>query len=197
MKCVLFRTKIGLIVTKSTILLKLVYKTIFKIGLFLQKEPYNLFMKRTKNGVIALWPNTRVVKCKCYVSQKLDGFKNTSRWYNISLTFKFEFTACMWTSGISNAILKTHFMHSCIHVFHRLPLVALIQWMMNRVSPIEALNKGLTWQVIFVYETIFKNRSLFAKRALQYHITWQVSLDRWYSCRALFAKRDLFLKIVS
>ena len=27
-----------------------------------------------KNGVIALWPNTRVVKCKYYVSQKQNGF---------------------------------------------------------------------------------------------------------------------------
>jgi len=34
-----------------------------------------------KNGVIALWPNTRVVKCKYYVSQKQNGFNNKIHWY--------------------------------------------------------------------------------------------------------------------
>jgi len=40
-----------------------------------------------KNGVIALWPNMRVVKCKYYVSQKQNGFN--TQWYNILLTFIF------------------------------------------------------------------------------------------------------------
>jgi len=45
------------------------------------------------NGVVALWPNTRVVKCKYYVSQKQNGFNNKIHWYSILLTFVFEFTA--------------------------------------------------------------------------------------------------------
>ena len=45
-----------------------------------------------KNGVIALWPNTRVVNCKYYVSQKRNGFNNKIHWYNILLTFIFKFT---------------------------------------------------------------------------------------------------------
>ena len=46
-----------------------------------------------KNGVIALWPNTRVVKCKYYVSQKQNVFNNKIHWYSIFLTFVFKFTA--------------------------------------------------------------------------------------------------------
>jgi len=46
-----------------------------------------------KNGVIALWPYTRVVKYKYYVSQKQNGFYNKNDWYSMLLTFKFEFTA--------------------------------------------------------------------------------------------------------
>ena len=46
-----------------------------------------------KNGVIALWPNTRVVKCKYYVSQKQNGFNNKIHWYSILLTFIHKFTA--------------------------------------------------------------------------------------------------------
>jgi len=45
-----------------------------------------------KNGVIALWPNTRIVKCKYIVSQKQNGFNNKIHWYSILLTFMFKFT---------------------------------------------------------------------------------------------------------
>ena len=44
-----------------------------------------------KNGLIALWPNTRVVKCKYSVSQKQNGFNNRVHWYNILLTFIYQF----------------------------------------------------------------------------------------------------------
>ena len=50
-------------------------------------------MTPPKNGVIALWPNKRVVKCKYYVSQKQNGFNNKIQWYNILLTLEFKFTA--------------------------------------------------------------------------------------------------------
>jgi len=43
-----------------------------------------------KNGVIALWPNTRVVKCKYYVSQKQNGFNDKIHWYSILLTLVFK-----------------------------------------------------------------------------------------------------------
>jgi len=46
-----------------------------------------------KNGEIAQWPNTRVVKCKYCVSQKQNGFNNKIQWYSILLTFIFKFTA--------------------------------------------------------------------------------------------------------
>ena len=61
-----------------------------------------------KNGVIALWPNTRVVKCKYYVSQNQNGFNNKIHWYGILLTFMSRFTARLqWTkicvlSNLSN-----------------------------------------------------------------------------------------------
>ena len=45
-----------------------------------------IYMYPPKNGLIALWPNTRVVKCKYYVSQKQNGFNNKIQWYNILLT---------------------------------------------------------------------------------------------------------------
>ena len=45
-----------------------------------------------KNGVIALWPNTHVVKCKYYVSQKQNGFINKIHWYSILITFMNKFT---------------------------------------------------------------------------------------------------------
>jgi len=45
-----------------------------------------------KNGEIALGPNTRVVKCKYYVSQKQNGFNNKIQWYSILLTFISKFT---------------------------------------------------------------------------------------------------------
>jgi len=46
-----------------------------------------------KKGVIALWRNTRVVKCKYYVFQKPFGFNNKIHSYSILLTFIFDFTA--------------------------------------------------------------------------------------------------------
>jgi len=45
-----------------------------------------------------LWPNTRVVKRKYYVSQKQNGFNNKIHWYSILLTFIFKFAArILWT----------------------------------------------------------------------------------------------------
>ena len=49
-------------------------------------------MHPPKNGLIALWPNTRVVKCKYSVSQKQNGLNNMYHWYNILLTFISKFT---------------------------------------------------------------------------------------------------------
>jgi len=43
------------------------------------------------NGVIALWKNRRVVKCKYYVSQKQNGFNNKIHWYSILLTLICKF----------------------------------------------------------------------------------------------------------
>ena len=66
-----------------------------------------------KNGVIALWPNTRGVKCKYYVSQKQNPFNNKFYWYSILLTFKYKFTARLhWTkiyvlSNLSNCRFTT------------------------------------------------------------------------------------------
>jgi len=42
-----------------------------------------------KNGEIALWPNTRVVKCEYCVSQKWNEAKDKVQWYNFLLTFIF------------------------------------------------------------------------------------------------------------
>ena len=51
-----------------------------------------------KDGEIALWPNTRVVKCKYYVSQKQNGFNDKIHSYSTLLTFIFKFTARLqWT----------------------------------------------------------------------------------------------------
>ena len=46
-----------------------------------------------KNGVIALWPNTRVVKCTYCVSQQRNEANNTNQLFNVLLTFIFNFTA--------------------------------------------------------------------------------------------------------
>jgi len=54
---------------------------------------FSWHMNPPKNGVITLWPNTRVVKCKYYVSQKKNGFNNKIHWYSILLTFVSKFTA--------------------------------------------------------------------------------------------------------
>ena len=40
-----------------------------------------------KKGEIALWPNTRIVKCKYFVSQKRNEANDKVQWYNILLTF--------------------------------------------------------------------------------------------------------------
>ena len=45
-----------------------------------------------KNGVVALWPNTREVKCKYCVSQKRNEANNKNQWFNMLLTFIFELT---------------------------------------------------------------------------------------------------------
>jgi len=42
-----------------------------------------------KNGEIALWLNTRVVKCKYCVSQKRYEANDKIQWYNVLLTFIF------------------------------------------------------------------------------------------------------------
>jgi len=44
-----------------------------------------------KNEDIALWPNTRVVKCKYHVSQKQNGFNNKIQLYSILATFILKF----------------------------------------------------------------------------------------------------------
>ena len=46
-----------------------------------------------KNEVIALWPNTRVVNCKYYVSQKLNGFNNKIHYYCILVIIIFKLRA--------------------------------------------------------------------------------------------------------
>jgi len=68
------------------------------IGLF--PYLYTSLLYPPKNGVIALWPNTRVVKCKYYVSQKQNGFNNKIHWYSILLTFIFKFTERLWWTKI-------------------------------------------------------------------------------------------------
>ena len=46
-----------------------------------------------KNGEITLWPNTRVVKRKYYVSQKWNTSNHKPQWYKILLTCMPTFTA--------------------------------------------------------------------------------------------------------
>ena len=65
-------------------------KTFFFMNEFAEKKCL-LYVPPT-NGEIALWLNTRVVKCTYYVSQKQNGFNNKGQWYNFSLTFIFWFT---------------------------------------------------------------------------------------------------------
>ena len=57
-----------------------------------------------KNGLIALWPNTRVVQCKYSVSPKQNGFNNKVHWYNIFLTFIDKFTD--WLSWTKISVLS-------------------------------------------------------------------------------------------
>ena len=54
---------------------------------------YGVYVLPPKTGELALWPNTRVVNCKYYVSQKLNRFNNQVYSYSILLSFIFEFTA--------------------------------------------------------------------------------------------------------
>jgi len=56
-------------------------------GAFINGTPFPASYPPSPNGVIALWPNTRVVKTKYYVSQKQNGFNNKIHWYSILLTF--------------------------------------------------------------------------------------------------------------
>jgi len=71
------------------------------------------FFHPPKNGVIALCPNTLVVKCKYYVPPKQNGFNDKIHWYSIVLTFIFKFTArLLWTkicvfSNLSNCRFTT------------------------------------------------------------------------------------------
>jgi len=67
---------------------------------FFLKTQLEVFLKNKclfdippKNGVIALWPNTRVVKCKYCVSQKRNEANKKNQWVNVLLTFIFQFTA--------------------------------------------------------------------------------------------------------
>ena len=53
-----------------------------------ERERYN----PPKNGVIALWPNTLVVKCKYCVSQKRNEANTKSQWLKVLLTFILKFT---------------------------------------------------------------------------------------------------------
>ena len=46
-----------------------------------ESETLYTYMYPPKNGVIALWPNTRVVKCKYYVSHNPNGFNNKTHTY--------------------------------------------------------------------------------------------------------------------
>jgi len=43
-----------------------------------QRKKHHVKNMPPKNGVIPLWPNTRVVKCKYYVSQKQNGCNNNT-----------------------------------------------------------------------------------------------------------------------
>jgi len=88
----------------SIVTRRLIWKS-FLGGLNCHKTPHmKVFLGRSqlsqdagqlrppKIGEIALWSNTRVVKCKYDVSQKQNGFDNKNQWYNIVLTFIFSFT---------------------------------------------------------------------------------------------------------
>ena len=44
-----------------------------------------------KNGEIAMWSSTRVVKYKYDVSQKQNGLNDKYQWYNILVTFISKF----------------------------------------------------------------------------------------------------------
>ena len=63
------------------------------LGMWLYVNLRECVTLQPKNGVIALWSNTRVVKCKYYVSQKQNEFNNKIHWYNTLLTFIYKFTA--------------------------------------------------------------------------------------------------------
>ena len=63
------------------------------VNIFKNTESSHAYQEPPKNGEIALWSNKRVVKYKYCVSQKQNGFDNKIQWYNILLTFIFQFTA--------------------------------------------------------------------------------------------------------
>ena len=48
---------------------------------------YGIYVLPPKTGELALWPNTRVVKCTYCVSQKRKEANDQGWWYNILLTF--------------------------------------------------------------------------------------------------------------
>ena len=67
-----------------------------------------IYIYPPKNGEIALWSSTRVVKCKYDVSQKQNDLNDKNQWYNILLTCIYQFIArLLWTktfvlSNLSN-----------------------------------------------------------------------------------------------
>jgi len=44
---------------------------------------YGVYVLPPKTGELALWPNTRVVKCKYCVSQKRNEANDKDQWYNV------------------------------------------------------------------------------------------------------------------
>jgi len=52
----------------------------FKGAYSFSRDESEKILMPLKNGLIALWPNTRAVKCKYCVSQKQNGFDNKGHW---------------------------------------------------------------------------------------------------------------------
>ena len=101
----LFMTTPGLLCTKETGSFRIVHDQLSRLEVIraVFVRHFELFMTTPglyppKNGVITLWPNTRVVKCKYCVSQKQNGFNNKIHGYSILLNFIFKFAArILWT----------------------------------------------------------------------------------------------------
>ena len=101
----LFMTTPGLLCAKETGISRIVHDQLSRLEVIraVFVRHFELFMTPPglyppKNGVITLWPNTRVVKCKYYVSQKQNGFNNKIHGYSILLNFIFKFAArILWT----------------------------------------------------------------------------------------------------